>query len=486
MKRFSDIASFDQVVIRGNANIEILDVQIDSRKCLNQSVYAALNGTQSDGHEFIVAAIENGATVIIHQQDLNSFNPDICYVQTQDVPKYLGSLLYEFYEKCLDELVIIGTTGTNGKTTVSTLLYELFMRMGYSCGLISTVTYKINQREIQSTHTTPDIISLHRLLRNMYEEGCTHIFMEVSSHAIHQKRIAGIPFYGGIFTNITHDHLDYHGTFDQYIKAKKAFFDELPAHAFSLTNKDDKNGIVMLQNSKSSRFTYGLNGTADFNAKIWESDFTGMHIRLGNKDIWTPLVGKFNVYNLLAVYAAASIITEGKEEEIEIEMSALGRVKGRFETLNGPAARTVIIDYAHTPDALKNVISTIKEIQNDPSQLIVVVGCGGNRDKEKRAPMGAIASELGSRCLFTSDNPRFEDPQVIIDEMMQGVSPANLRKVLKISDRKEAIRTAIALSFPGDVILIAGKGHENYQESNGTKHEFNDHLEAQLALKDIR
>jgi UDP-N-acetylmuramoyl-L-alanyl-D-glutamate--2,6-diaminopimelate ligase len=485
MKNLTELLSHSRVSLRGNADISIGNIQIDHRKCGPESLFAALKGTQVDGHQYIEAAIESGTMVILHETELPQYHDRVCYIQSTDVTETLGTILYHFHNQHLDDMIIIGTTGTNGKTTVSTLLFDLFQKLGYKCGLISTVTYKIDDQELPSTHTTPDIISLHSLFERMHEAGCTHVFMEVSSHAIHQKRIAGIPFSGGIFTNISHDHLDYHGTFGEYIKAKKAFFDFLPAQAFSLTNKDDKNGLVMLQNTKSSRFTYGLNGTADFNAKIWEKDFTGMHIRIGDKDIWTPLVGKFNVYNLLAVYAAASIITEG-QEALEVSLSALGRVAGRFETISGPGIRTAIVDYAHTPDALVNVISTIKDIQKQQSQLLIVIGCGGNRDKEKRAPMGKIASEHSSRCIFTSDNPRDEDPQQIIEEMYAGVEAAHMRKVLKIQDRKEAIRTAIALSFPGDIILIAGKGHETYQEIKGVREAFDDRYEVSQAFKEIK
>ncbi len=468
----------------GNPDRELADICIDSRKVIAGSLYVALKGTQVDGHAYIDAAIQAGAVAILHESPIEQKKEGICYVQSPDVPETLGAILYEFHDRCLDDLIIIGTTGTNGKTTVSTLLYDLFGKMGYKCGLISTVSFKIADETFTSTHTTPDAVSLHGLFKQMYEAGCTHVFMEVSSHAIHQKRIAGIPFTGGIFTNISHDHLDYHGSFDNYIKAKKMFFDQLGSNAFSLTNKDDRNGLVMLQNTRSTRYTYGLNGTADFNAKIWESDFSGMHLRLSDKDLWSPLVGKFNAYNMLAVYAAATLITEGNEE-LEVAMSGLGRVSGRFETLNGPGNRTVIVDYAHTPDALDNVINTIKEIQKSASQLITVVGCGGNRDSEKRPEMGRIAGALSQRCIFTSDNPRNEDPNLIIDAMLAGVAPVDVRKVLKIVDRAEAIKTAIALSYPGDVILIAGKGHETYQETQGVRIEFDDRIWAQNALNDI-
>ena len=484
MKLLSELISKLNLEAYGLEAQEIEGITLDSRTVKINTLYAAIKGTQVDGHNFIDKAIEAGAVAILHEDYIENRQDGICYIHCENVPLTLGQILYEFEDRCLDDLVIIGTTGTNGKTTVSSLLFDLFTQLGYRCGLISTVNYRIAEKSFNSTHTTPDAVSLHRLFKQMHNEGCTHVFMEVSSHAIHQNRIAGIPFSGGIFTNITHDHLDYHGTFENYIKAKKLFFDNLGPTAFSLTNKDDRNGLVMLQNTRSTRYTYGLNGTADFNAKIWESDFSGMHLRLSDKDIWSPMVGKFNAYNMLAVYAAATLITEG-QEEIEVAMSALKRVSGRFETISGPENRTIIVDYAHTPDALENVIQTIKEIQKAESQLITIIGCGGNRDAEKRPKMGAIASKFSQRCLFTSDNPRDEDPNDIIEQMMTGVEPINLRKVLKITDRAEAIKTAVALSFPGDVILIAGKGHETYQETKGHRIDFDDRLWAQNALNDI-
>ena len=484
MKSLRELISTLKLKSHGLDNQQIENITLDSRTVRNNSLYAAIKGTQVDGHDYIEKAIQAGAVAILHEDSIENPISGVCYIQSENVSETLGQVLYEFEDRCLDDLVIIGTTGTNGKTTISSLLFDLFTQLGYRCGLISTVNYRIAGKTFNSTHTTPDAVSLHGLFKQMHDAGCTHVFMEVSSHAIHQNRIAGIPFSGGIFTNITHDHLDYHVTFENYIKAKKMFFDNLRSEAFSLTNKDDRNGLVMLQNTRSTRYTYGLNGTADFNAKIWESDFSGMHLRLSDKDIWSPLVGRFNAYNMLAVYAAATLITEG-QEEIEVAMSALTRVSGRFETISGPENRTIIVDYAHTPDALENVIQTIKEIQKAESQLITIIGCGGNRDAAKRPKMGAIASQYSQRCLFTSDNPRDEDPNVIIEEMMTGVEPVNLRKVLKITDRAEAIKTAVALSFPGDVILIAGKGHETYQETKGQRIDFDDRIWAQNALKDI-
>ncbi len=461
------------IAIIGDGSCSISQITSDSRAVSEGTLFAAVKGTQVDGHSFIEKAINQGAKAILLEHLPENPIEGVTYIQVESVPAELGKVAAHFYDNAQDELIIVGCTGTNGKTTVTTLLHDLFQHLGYKCGLLSTVEYRIGSEIFPSTHTTPDSISIHKLFKKMVDEGCTHCFMEVSSHAVDQKRISGIQFKGGIFTNITHDHLDYHKTFENYIKAKKAFFDALGPEAFSLTNKDDKNGMMMLQNTKSTRYTYSLHGGADFNVKIIESDFSGMQIKLQGEDIWTPLVGKFNAYNLLAVYAAATLITEGLEE-ISVAMSALGRVNGRFEAINGPEGRAAIIDYAHTPDALENVIQTIKNIQKGDSQLICVVGCGGDRDREKRPVMGHTASSRCDKVIFTSDNPRSESPEAIISDMMTGVEPQNQRKVLKITDRSEAIKTALFLSQPGDVILIAGKGHETYQEINGVKYEFDD------------
>jgi len=461
------------VSFSGDENALISHITSDSRAVTQGTLFTAVKGTQVDGHTFVEKAISQGAIAILLENLPTQLQPEITYIQVESVPAELGKIAAHFYDDAQEELIIVGCTGTNGKTTVTTLLHDLFQHLGYKCGLLSTVEYRIGNEIFPSTHTTPDSISIHKLFKKMADEGCTHCFMEVSSHSVVQHRISGIDFKGGIFTNITHDHLDYHKTFDNYIKAKKGFFDALGPDAFSLTNKDDKNGMVMLQNTKSTRYTYSLHGGADFNVKIIENDFSGMQIKLQGEEIWTPLVGKFNAYNMIAVYAAATLITEGTEE-IAVAMSALGRVNGRFEAINGPEARTAIIDYAHTPDALENVIQTIKNIQKGDSQLICVVGCGGDRDREKRPVMGHTASSRCDKAIFTSDNPRSESPEAIISDMMTGVEPQNQRKVIKITDRSEAIKTAIFLSQPGDVILIAGKGHETYQEIQGVKHEFDD------------
>ena len=469
----------------GSTEISVTNLCIDSRTVTTGSLYAAVKGTQVDGHNFIQSAIEKGARVILCQELPQNILENITYLKTENTTVTLGQISVNFFDHAIDDLIVVGCTGTNGKTTVTTLLFDLFSHLGYKCGLISTVEYRIGKDIYPSTHTTPDVISLHKLFAEMSQQGCTHVFMEVSSHALDQDRIAGINFAGAVFTNITHDHLDYHITFDNYIKAKKKFFDLLTDDAFSVTNKDDKNGLVMLQNTKSIRYTYSLKGTADFNVKIIESDFGGMLLRFGTTDIWTPLVGNFNASNLLAVYATAKLLTQG-DEEIEVAMSALGRVNGRFEAIAGPNSRTAIIDYAHTPDALENVIKTIQNIRQGHSNLITVVGCGGNRDSAKRPEMGRIASRMSERCLFTSDNPRNEDPNQIIEDMMVGVSPENSRKVLKITDRAEAIRTAVLLSQPGDVILIAGKGHETYQDIKGVKHPFDDRIIVTEEFKHIK
>jgi UDP-N-acetylmuramoyl-L-alanyl-D-glutamate--2,6-diaminopimelate ligase len=466
------LTSVRNAKVHGDRELQIQGLTIDSRTVKSNYLYAAMTGTQVDGHEFIEKAIELGARAILHSNEVAHIE-GVSYIKVDDVSEALGQISLQFYDEASDNLIIVGTTGTNGKTTISTLLFELFTKLGYVCGLVSTVENRIAHKIIPSTHTTPNVIALHALFAQMLEEGCTHCFMEVSSHAIDQNRIAGIKFAGGIFSNITHDHLDYHITFDNYIKAKKRFFDQLPSDAFAITNKDDKNGSVMLQNSKATKYTYGLKGNADFRLRILESDFNGMLLQINGKDIWTSLVGDFNAYNFLAVYGAAFLLTEG-EEEIDIPLSALGRVNGRFEAIAGTENKTAIVDYAHTPDALENVIKTINNIRQNGVNLITVVGCGGNRDTSKRPEMGQIASKLSDRVIFTSDNPRNEDPNAIIDAMDGGVEIQFKKKVLKITDRKEAIKTAILLSNPGDVILVAGKGHETYQEVNGVKYPFDD------------
>jgi UDP-N-acetylmuramoyl-L-alanyl-D-glutamate--2,6-diaminopimelate ligase len=466
------LTSVKNVKFHGDRELFIQGLTIDSRTVQPNYLYAAMFGTKVDGHDFVEKAIELGAKAILHSSEIAHIE-GISYIQVDDVSEALGQISLQFYDEAADNLIIVGTTGTNGKTTISTLLFELFTKLGYVCGLVSTVENRIANKIIPSTHTTPNTIALHALFNQMLEEGCTHCFMEVSSHSIDQNRIAGIKFAGGIFSNITHDHLDYHITFDNYIKAKKRFFDQLTPDAFAITNKDDKNGMVMLQNCKATKYTYGLKGNADFRLRVLESDFNGMLLQINGKDIWTSLVGDFNAYNFLAVYGAAFLLTEG-EEEIDIPLSALGRVNGRFEAIAGTENKTAIVDYAHTPDALENVIKTINNIRQNGVNLITVIGCGGNRDSSKRPEMGLIASKLSDRVIFTSDNPRNEDPNAIIDAMDGGVEIQYKKKVLKITDRKEAIKTAILLSNPGDVILIAGKGHETYQEVNGVKHPFDD------------
>ncbi|NBP04798.1 MAG: UDP-N-acetylmuramoyl-L-alanyl-D-glutamate--2,6-diaminopimelate ligase [Bacteroidetes bacterium] len=456
----------------GESKVTVSGVCIDSRKADKGFLYAAMPGTHADGHDFIQKAIENGATVILANR-ADHPSDGVTYILVENVAEAMGVVCHLFYGEPTKTLKLVGTTGTNGKTTVSTLLFELFAAMGYQCGLISTVENRIGTEIIPSTHTTPDTAGLNALLAKMVEAGCDYCFMECSSHAIHQRRIAGLEFTGAVFTNLSHDHLDYHKTFDNYLKAKKQFFDDLPSTAWALTNKDDRNGMIMLQNTKAARYTYAMKSGADFTVKILESDFQGMQLKLDGKEAWVNLVGAFNAYNLAAVYGAAFLLTGG-EEEIMLPLTKAGRVNGRFEAIHGPERVTAIVDYAHTPDALENVIATINEIRGNHAQLITIVGCGGNRDAAKRPEMGKIAARMSSKVIFTSDNPRDEDPEAIIQQMEAGVEGQFYKKLLKITDRKEAIRTAAMLASPGDVILIAGKGHETYQEIKGVKHPFDD------------
>lgn len=461
------------VQVQGNTDVAITSLCLDSRKAEKGSVFFAVKGSLTDGHKYIPTVIENGATAVVCQEIPANANPNVVWVQVKDTLEVIGPMACNFYNNPSHEFKLVGVTGTNGKTTVASLLYQLYTRMGYKCGLVSTVQNIIGTKTIPATHTTPDAISLTVLLRQMADEDCSFVFMECSSHAIHQNRIKGQKFAGAIFTNITHDHLDYHQTFDNYLKAKKKFFDELDSEAFALTNKDDRNGQVMLQNTPATKYTYALRSMADFRCRIVEQDFRGMLLDIDGNEAWHRLTGHFNAYNLLAVYATAFLLGENKEEVITA-LSTLPPVRGRFEYLQSASGLIGIVDYAHTPDALKNVLETINQIRTKNEQLITIIGCGGDRDTAKRPEMAAVAVELSDRAIFTSDNPRSEDPEAILEDMMKGVPGQYYKKVLKITDRKEAIKTAIALAGKGDILLVAGKGHETYQEIKGVKYPFDD------------
>jgi UDP-N-acetylmuramoyl-L-alanyl-D-glutamate--2,6-diaminopimelate ligase len=454
-------------------DIEIAGIQQDSRKIEEGFLFVAVPGTQSDGHSYIEKAIEKGAKVIVCQTLPGNIHPGITYIQVKDSAEALGNLASLWNGEPSKQLQLIGVTGTNGKTTTATLLYTLFKRLGYKVGLLSTVCNYINDRMIPATHTTPDAIELNGLLAQMVAEGCDYAFMEVSSHAVTQKRISGLQFRGGIFTNLTRDHLDYHETFEAYRDAKKGLFDSLSANAFALTNKDDKNGMFMLQNTKAEKQTYSFKSLAGFQGKILESHFDGTLMTVNGTEVLTQFVGKFNAYNLLAVYGAA-VLLEKNPDEIIVLLSTLQSVSGRFETLHSPDDYTVIVDYAHTPDALTNVLNAINEVLDRKGSVITVVGCGGNRDKGKRPIMAKEAVRLSSQVILTSDNPRFEEPEDIINDMAAGLDSLERKKAICITDRKEAIRTACLLAQTGDVILVAGKGHEDYQETKGVKRHFDD------------
>ncbi len=453
--------------------IEVVGIQADSRKVGDGFLFVAVPGTQVDGHEYIGKAIENGARVVVCERIPDNSPEGVIFVQVGDAAEALGCLASAYYGFPSRKLTLVGVTGTNGKTTIATLLYRMFRQLGYKTGLLSTVCNCIDEKEVPATHTTPDPVELNRLLAEIVDAGCTHAFMEVSSHAIDQKRIAGLRFKGGVFTNLTRDHLDYHHTFEAYRDVKKAFFDQLPAEAFALTNADDKNGPVMLQNTKAVRKTYSMRTLADFKGKILESHFDGTLMTVNGREINTQFVGKFNAYNLLAVYGTTVLLGEDPDNSLLI-LSSLKPVSGRFQTLRSPEGYTAIVDYAHTPDALTNVLNAIHEVLEGSGEVITVVGCGGNRDKGKRPIMAKEAVRLSDRVILTSDNPRFEEPQDILNDMLAGLDSVEVRKSLTIADRKEAIRTACVLARPGDVVLIAGKGHEDYQEVKGVKHHFDD------------
>jgi UDP-N-acetylmuramoyl-L-alanyl-D-glutamate--2,6-diaminopimelate ligase len=457
----------------GNAGITVLHLTYDSRMVGEGSLFFAVKGTQVDGHKYITDVIEKGAAAIVCENLPETINNTVTYIKVNNTSEAMGLMAAEFYDHPSKKLKLTAITGTNGKTTVATLLFRLFRSFGHNVGLLSTVQNQINETVIPSTHTTPDSIRINELLEHMVEQGCEYAFMEASSHAIDQNRIKGLHFAGTVFTNITHDHLDYHVTFSNYINAKKKLFDDVNDDAFALTNKDDKNGLVMLQNTKATRYTYSLKAIADFKAKIIESDFTGMLLNIDEQEAWFRLVGNFNAYNILAVYGTAFLLGKEKLDIIQ-HLSNIESVKGRFEYVRSIDGVIAIIDYAHTPDALKNILDTINELRTQNEQLITVVGCGGNRDAAKRPVMADIASEHSTKVIFTSDNPRDENPENILDEMQKGVKPLHYKKTLRISDRKEAIKAAVASANKGDIILVAGKGHENYQEIKGVKHHFDD------------
>lgn len=475
MKKLSDILyKVPLTAVTGSTDKEIADVQLNSRQVKEGSLFIAVKGHAADGHQYISAAIRQGAVAVVCETLPEHQQPEVTYVQTPNSAEAAGFIAHLFYDQPSAKIKLVGVTGTNGKTTVATLLYKLFTGLGYTCGLVSTVENIIAGKVIPSTHTTPDAVSLNALLNKMMREGCRFVFMEVSSHAVHQHRIAGLQFAGGVFTNITHDHLDYHKTFEEYIKAKKGFFDGLPSAAFALTNTDDKRGLVMVQNTAAKRYTYSLKTVADFKGKILENTLTGLVMTINDQEVHFRLIGEFNAYNLLAVYGSAVCLGEDKQSVLQV-LSGLTGAEGRFDYVVSPQENIIgIVDYAHTPDALVNVLGTIKKLKRGIEQVITVVGCGGDRDKTKRPIMGEVACEHSDKVIFTSDNPRSEDPLQILMDMETGLNTAAKRKFLSMPDRKQAIKTAISMAQPEDIVLIAGKGHEKYQEINGVKYHFDD------------
>ncbi len=461
------------VQVSGSEDVEVKGIEIDSRNVDDGFIYAALRGTLVDGHSFITAAIHNGAKVIICEECIEK-NPDVTYIVVDDVRNYLGEMAHNFFDHASESLRLIGVTGTNGKTTVSTLLFQLFTNLGFKCGLISTVENRIGNSIIPATHTTPDVVNLHRLIARMRDESCKYVFMEVSSHAVDQRRIAGLKFEGALFTNISHDHLDYHKTMLNYIKAKKKFFDDLSDDAFSIVNIDDANGSVMIQNTKSKKVSYGLRSMSDYKTKILESTVEGLHLKINEKEAFFRLIGEFNAYNISLVYGAAVELGQDLDQVLAI-LSGLKGADGRFEQIiDIKTGKCGIVDYAHTPDALENVLETILKVKKSSINVITVIGCGGDRDKTKRPIMAKVACKWSDKVVLTSDNPRSEDPEAILDDMVVGLDEQDIRKMIRITDRKTAIKTAVMMSTNGDIILVAGKGHENYQEIKGEKFPFDD------------
>ena len=467
----------------GQLDVEVTSLCFDSRQANEGSLFVAVRGVHTDGHLFVEKAIEQGCTLIMVEEMPEEKHEDVTYMMVADTAYALGIAAGNFYGNPSRELKLVGVTGTNGKTTIATLLFNLFTALGYHVGLLSTVQNQIGERIIPATHTTPDPVALNALLRDMVDEGCDYCFMEVSSHAVVQQRIAGLRFAGGIFSNITHDHLDFHKTFDNYIKAKKKFFDDLDRFAFALTNGDEKNGSVMLQNTFAHKKTYGLKGVADFKAKIIESHFDGMLLNIEGHEVWVKLVGEFNAYNILAVYGAA-ILLEQETVKVLTALSQITGAEGRFEAITSKNGVIGIVDYAHTPDAVANVLSTINNLRKKEQQIITVLGCGGDRDKTKRPEMAEVAAKMSDKVIITSDNPRTEDPVQIIKDMEPGIPADRKKNVFSITDRKEAIRAACHLAQPGDIVLVAGKGHEKYQDINGVKHHFDDREELEKTFNE--
>ena len=460
--------------VKGNTNIEVTGLHIDSRNVKPFSCFIALKGSKTNGDEFIASAINEGASAIICEALPLQINEGVTYVQVDSAAEAAGYMSHNFYGEPSLKLKLVGVTGTNGKTTIATLLWKLFTAMGYKCGLISTVQNQIGEKIIEATHTTPDAVTINALLKQMVDEDCAYVFMECSSHAIHQGRITGLQFTAALFSNITHDHLDYHKTFDEYIRVKKSWFDKLPSNAFAISNADDKRGAVMLQNTNAKKYFYSLKTMADFKGKILDNSLEGLHMMVNEKEVYFRLIGEFNAYNLLAVYGTAVCLGEEKDNVLQV-LSSLDGAEGRFDYMVSKKEKIKgIVDYAHTPDALLNVLATIKNLRQGNEQVITVVGCGGDRDKTKRPVMAEVACEYSDKVILTSDNPRSEDPLEILNDMQAGVNAAAKKKVISIADRKEAIKTAVSLANTDDIVLIAGKGHEKYQDIKGVKYDFDD------------
>ncbi len=474
MKQLKDILYKVHIeAVHGATDVVVSKIEFDSRKIELNDVFVAIRGTLSDGHDYIEKVLSLGAIAVICEEFPSVIVNGVTYIKVKDSNEALAFLAANYYENPSENIRLVGVTGTNGKTTIASLLYQLFKKAGYKVGLLSTVKIMVDEQEFKATHTTPDSLTINKYLDLMVQEGCEFCFMEVSSHGVHQKRTEGLRFEGGVFTNLSHDHLDYHNSFAEYRDVKKSFFDNLSKDAFAITNIDDKNGLVMLQNTKARKLTYALKSYADYKAQILENQLSGLLLKINDNEVWVKLIGSFNAYNLLVIYGVAVELGIEKMEALRL-LSELESVSGRFQFIVSDSKITAIVDYAHTPDALENVLKTIENIRTKNEQLITVVGCGGDRDKTKRPIMANIATSMSDKAIFTSDNPRTENPEAIIEEMEKGVEPQNFKKTISILDRKQAIKTACQLANPNDIILIAGKGHETYQEINGVRHDFDD------------